>query len=60
MKNIDKYKQVIRRLSQDLGREPIPEEIATEMGLALEKIYNIKKYEKNNNNTTIRRSIKRN
>lgn len=38
-----KYKQVSRRLSQDLGRDPVAEEIATEMGLAVEKIYQIEK-----------------
>jgi DNA-directed RNA polymerase sigma subunit (sigma70/sigma32) len=34
-----KYKQVVRRLAQDLGRDPLPEEIATEMGMDVEKIY---------------------
>ncbi|MFN3692580.1 MAG: sigma-70 family RNA polymerase sigma factor [Candidatus Paceibacteria bacterium] len=38
-----KYKQVARRLSQDLGRDPMPEEIATEMGVEVEKIYQIEK-----------------
>ncbi len=38
-----KYKQVSRRLSQDLGRDPVPEEIATEMGVEIEKIYQIEK-----------------
>lgn len=38
-----KYKQVSRRLAQDLGREPMPEEIATEMGVEVEKIYQIEK-----------------
>jgi len=38
-----KYKQVSRRLSQDFGREPMPEEIATEMGVEVEKIYQIEK-----------------
>lgn len=42
VETISKYKQVVRRLSQDLGREPLPEEVATEMGLEVEKIYNIK------------------
>jgi len=31
----------VRRLSQDLGREPLPEEIATEMDIDVEKIYTI-------------------
>ena len=38
VETIAKYKQTYRRLSQDLGREPLAEEIATEMGLELEKI----------------------
>jgi len=38
-----KYKQVFRRLSQDLGRDPLSEEIATEMGVEVEKIYQIEK-----------------
>jgi RNA polymerase primary sigma factor len=38
-----KYKQVSRRLAQDLGRDPMPEEIATEMGVEVEKIYQIEK-----------------
>jgi len=38
-----KYKQVSRRLSQDLGRDPMPEEIATEMGVEVEKVYQIEK-----------------
>lgn len=43
VETIAKYKQVVRRLSQDLGRDPLPEEIAVEMGLELEKIYMIEK-----------------
>ncbi|MEK7575177.1 MAG: sigma-70 family RNA polymerase sigma factor [Patescibacteria group bacterium] len=43
VETIAKYKQVVRRLSQDLGREPLPEEIAVEMGLDVEKVYNIEK-----------------
>ncbi|MEY2664251.1 MAG: hypothetical protein RIT04_59 [Candidatus Parcubacteria bacterium] len=43
VETIAKYKQVVRRLSQDLGREPLAEEIATEMGLDIEKVYNIEK-----------------
>jgi len=41
VETIAKYKQVHRRLSQDLGRDPMPEEIATEMGIDIEKIYTI-------------------
>lgn len=43
VETIAKYKQVVRRLSQDLGREPLPEEIAIEMGLDVEKVYMIEK-----------------
>lgn len=43
VETIAKYKQVFRRLSQDLGREPMPEEISIEMGLEIEKIYTIEK-----------------
>ncbi len=39
VETISKYKQVMRRLSQDLGREPLAEEIATEMNLDVEKIH---------------------
>ncbi|MFM2374030.1 MAG: hypothetical protein RLZZ234_25 [Candidatus Parcubacteria bacterium] len=38
-----KYKQVSRRLAQDLGRDPMPEEIATEMGIEVDKVYQIEK-----------------
>ncbi len=43
VETIAKYKQVVRRLSQELGREPLAEEIAIEMGLDVDKIYNIEK-----------------
>jgi RNA polymerase primary sigma factor len=39
VETISKYKQVHRKLSQDLGREPLAEEIATEMGIPVEKIH---------------------
>jgi RNA polymerase primary sigma factor len=39
VETISKYKQVFRRLSQDLGRDPLAEEIATEMGVDVEKIH---------------------
>jgi len=39
VETISKYKQVVRRLSQDLGREPLIEEIATEMNLEVDKIH---------------------
>ncbi|MEI6528414.1 MAG: sigma-70 family RNA polymerase sigma factor [bacterium] len=43
VETIAKYKQCFRRLSQDLGRDPLAEEIATEMGLEIEKVYAIEK-----------------
>ncbi len=43
VETIAKYKQVVRRLSQDLGRDPLPEEIAVEMGVDVEKIHTIEK-----------------
>lgn len=43
VETIAKYKQVYRRLAQDLGRDPLPQEIATEMGLDVEKIHTIEK-----------------
>lgn len=43
VETIAKYKQVVRRLSQDLGREPLPQEIATEMGVEVDKIHTIEK-----------------
>ncbi|MDP1624984.1 MAG: sigma-70 family RNA polymerase sigma factor [bacterium] len=43
VETIAKYKQVVRRLSQDLGRDPLPDEIAVEMGLEVEKVYQIEK-----------------
>jgi len=43
VETIAKYKQVVRRLTQDLGREPLQEEIALEMNLDVEKIYYIEK-----------------
>ncbi len=39
VETIAKYKQVVRRLSQDLGRDPLPEEVAVEMGVEVDKIY---------------------
>ncbi len=47
VETIAKYKQVVRRLTQDLGRDPLPEEIAVEMGLDVDKIYNIEKIDQN-------------
>ncbi len=41
VETINKYQQVVRRLVQDLGREPLPEEIAVEMGMDIDKIRHI-------------------
>jgi RNA polymerase primary sigma factor len=38
VETIAKYKQVVRRLTQDLGREPMTEEVATEMGIDIERV----------------------
>lgn len=43
VETIAKYKQKVRELSQHLGRDPLPEEIAAEMGIELDKIYTIQK-----------------
>jgi RNA polymerase primary sigma factor len=43
VETISKYTQVRRRLLQDLGREPLSEEIASEMGLTVDKIHHIQK-----------------
>ncbi len=43
VETITKYKQVFRRLSQDLGRDPTQEEVALEMGIEVDKIYLIEK-----------------
>lgn len=43
VETISKYKQVVRRLTQDLGRSPLPEEIALEMSLEVDKIHMIEK-----------------
>jgi RNA polymerase primary sigma factor len=41
VETINKFKQAERQLIQDLGREPLPEEIAAEMGEPLEKVLHI-------------------
>ncbi|MDO9231165.1 MAG: RNA polymerase sigma factor RpoD [bacterium] len=43
VETINKYTQITRRLVQDLGREPLPEEIAVEMGIEVNKIRHIQK-----------------
>ena len=43
VETINKFQQIERRLIQDLGREPLPEEIASEMGETKEKVLHIMK-----------------
>ena len=43
VETINKFQQIERRLIQDLGREPLPEEIAAEMGEDIEKVRQIMK-----------------
>lgn len=45
VETISKFQQVKRRLLQDLGREPLPEEIAAEMNLDIEKVHQLEKIE---------------
>jgi RNA polymerase primary sigma factor len=41
VETINKFQQIERQLIQDLGREPLPEEIASEMGEHVEKVRHI-------------------
>jgi RNA polymerase primary sigma factor len=41
VETINKYQQIERQLIQDLGREPLPEEIAAEMGEDVDKVRHI-------------------
>jgi RNA polymerase primary sigma factor len=43
VETISKYAQVRRQLIQELGRDPLPEEIAAEMGIEVEKVLHIQK-----------------
>jgi len=43
VETINKYTQVTRRLVQELGREPLPEEVAAEMNMEVDKIRHIQK-----------------
>lgn len=43
VETLNKYAQAERQLVQDLGREPLPEEIAAEMGIEVDKVYHLKK-----------------
>ncbi|MCF7835583.1 MAG: sigma-70 family RNA polymerase sigma factor [Candidatus Marinimicrobia bacterium] len=43
VESISKYYQVSRRLTQDLGREPLAEEVASEMGVDIAKVRHMQK-----------------
>lgn len=43
VETINRYKQIERRLIQDLGREPLLEELAAEMEMSLDKVQHIQK-----------------
>jgi len=43
VETISKYTQIKRGLLQDIGREPMPEEIAAEMGIEVDKVRYIQK-----------------
>jgi RNA polymerase primary sigma factor len=43
VETITKYTQIKRQLMQEIGREPLPEEIASEMGMDVKKIHYIQK-----------------
>ncbi|GAI34890.1 unnamed protein product, partial [marine sediment metagenome] len=41
IETISKYEKAKRKLLQSLGRDPLPEEIAAEMGIEVEKVHHI-------------------
>jgi len=43
VETLSKYTKIRRKLTQELNRAPLPDEIASEMGLKLEKIHHIQK-----------------
>ena len=43
VETLSKYNQVKRRLLQDLGRPPLPEEIAAEMGIEVSTVHHLEK-----------------
>ena len=43
VETISKYQQAVRRLTQDLGRDPLAEETQAEMNIEIEKIHHIQK-----------------
>ncbi|MAG44433.1 RNA polymerase sigma factor RpoD [bacterium] len=47
IETINKYTKINRRLVQELGREPLPEEMAAELNMDLDKIHHIRKISEN-------------
>lgn len=47
IETINKFTKINRRLVQELGREPLPEEMSAEMNLSLDKIHHIIKISQN-------------
>ena len=45
VETISKFQQIKRRLVQDLGREPLPEEIAAEMNIEVAKVHHLERIE---------------
>jgi len=43
VESISKYQQTVKSLTQDLGREPLAEEVSMEMGLEIEKVRHMQK-----------------
>ena len=43
IETISKYTKIRKNLLQELGREPLAEEVAAEMGLEVDKVHNIRK-----------------
>lgn len=43
VETISKYQQVVRRMTQDLGRDPLTEEVASEMGMEVDKVRHMQK-----------------
>ena len=43
VETLSKFNQVKKRLTQDLEREPLPEEIAAEMGIEVDKVHHLMK-----------------
>jgi len=43
VETISKYQQVVRRMTQELGRDPLAEEVASEMNLDIDKVRHMQK-----------------